>query len=316
MYYTIRHITHFGYSNPISESVMEVFMQPRTEGIQRCLRFKLVTSPRARVFEQHDDLGNNYHFFDIPVRHEQLTISAESVVELVAPPPLPESLGASAWERLDQATKPGEFWDMLAPSSLTQPSALLHQFARELDISRSSDPLQLLHHINQQVHARLTYATDSTKVDSPIDVALAARRGVCQDYAHIMIALVRSVRIPCRYVSGYLFYHKDDQSTPDATHAWVEAFLPELGWIGFDPTNNILAGERHIRVAIGRDYNDVPPTRGVFKGKAESELTVEVEVKPTDAPFAVESLLPVTGWQPEVEEQQLQTQQQQQQQQQ
>ncbi len=315
MYYTVQHITHFGYSAPISESVMEVFMQPRTEGIQRCLRFKLVTSPRTHVFEQHDDLGNVYHFFDIPLQHEHLTISAESVVELVAPPPLPESLGADAWEQLDQATKPGEFWDMLTPSSLTQTSAPLNQFAQDLDVRRRIDPLQLLHQINQQVHTSLTYTPDSTKVDLPIDVALEARRGVCQDYAHIMIALVRSVGIPCRYVSGYLFYTKSYQSTPDATHAWVEAFLPPLGWIGFDPTNNVLAGERHIRVAIGRDYNDVPPTRGVFKGKAESELTVEVEVALTDAPFAVESLLPVTGWQPEVDERQVQTQQQQQQQQ-
>jgi transglutaminase-like putative cysteine protease len=109
-------------------------------------------------------------------------------------------------------------------------------------------------------------------------------------------------------VSGYLYYHKDHRSTPDATHAWVEAYLPPVGWIGFDPTNNILAEERHIRVAVGRDYNDVPPTRGVFKGKAETDLTVEVHVTPTESPFAVESLLPVTGWLPEDEQHQSQQQ--------
>ena len=106
--------------------------------------------------------------------------------------------------------------------------------------------------------------------------------------------------IPCRYVSGYLFYHKGYRSTPDATHAWVEAYLPPFGWIGFDPTNNILAGERHIRAAVGRDYNDVPPTRGVFKGKAETELTVEVHVTPTEiARSRSKRCCPSAGWLPE-----------------
>jgi transglutaminase-like putative cysteine protease len=102
---------------------------------------------------------------------------------------------------------------------------------------------------------------------------------VCQDFTHIMLAMVRRVGIPARYISGYISRRKpSDRSAEDATHAWVEAFLPEQGWIGFDPTNNTLAGEGHIRVAIGRDYQDVPPTRGTFKGKAESKLDVAVQV--------------------------------------
>lgn len=108
------------------------------------------------------------------------------------------------------------------------------------------------------------------------------RAGVCQDFAHIFIAIARRLRIPCRHVSGYLFHRRadHDRSAPDSSHAWVEAYLPELGWIGFDPTNNLVAGERHITVALGRDYADVPPTRGVFKGNAASELRVGVQVTP------------------------------------
>ena len=107
-----------------------------------------------------------------------------------------------------------------------------------------------------------------------------------------MIALARHLRVPCRYVSGYLFHRVEynDRSAQDATHAWVEALLPELGWVGFDPTNNLLAGQRHIRVAVGRDYADVPPTRGVFKGAAESELSVAVQVKPAEEPDSEEAL--------------------------
>ncbi len=124
-----------------------------------------------------------------------------------------------------------------------------------------------------------------TKADSPIDHALKAGRGVCQDFAHVMIAICRQWGAPARYVSGYLFTDRTagDRSNPEATHAWVEVFLPTLGWIGVDPTNNILAGERHIVVATGRDYADVPPTRGVYKGEAENELTVTVSVRQANA---------------------------------
>jgi transglutaminase-like putative cysteine protease len=133
-----------------------------------------------------------------------------------------------------------------------------------------------------------------TEVNSPIEVALEQRRGVCQDFAHIMTAIARQWGIPTRYVSGYL-YHKGsrDRSAADATHAWVEAWLPSLGWVGFDPTNNIMAGERHIRAAVGRDYADVPPTRGTYKGGADSELSIAVSLEPTQAPVRHEDFLKV-----------------------
>jgi transglutaminase-like putative cysteine protease len=136
-------------------------------------------------------------------------------------------------------------------------------------------------------------------VDSPIDDALQARRGVCQDFAHIFLALARRLGVPARYVSGYLYHDADrvDRSGDGATHAWAEVLLPGLGWTGFDPTNNLIAGERHIRVAIGRDYGDVPPTRGVFKGASHvrTELAVSVRVGPARSPFADEPV-PFVPW--------------------
>jgi transglutaminase-like putative cysteine protease len=134
-----------------------------------------------------------------------------------------------------------------------------------------------------------------TQVHSPIAHALDAKRGVCQDFAHIMIAVVRHWGVPARYVSGYLYHRRTDKdrSSPDATHAWVEAYLPSLGWVGFDPTNNLVVADRHIRVAVGRDYADVPPTRGTFKGEVESELAVAVRVEPTSAPVRHEEFLRV-----------------------
>ncbi len=280
MYYSIRHITRFRYNAPISESMMEVRIQPRTEGTQHCLDFRLATTPRARILDYRGEQGNKVHHFDVPNRHTQLTISAHSLVELLAPAEPPEALTSKAWEELDALTANDEYWDWLVPSHFATPTELLYTLAKELDVRRRDDPLTLLREINMRLHKSIEYAPEITNVDSPIDDALMVRRGVCQDFAHIMITLVRTLGIPCRYVSGYLFQQSGhrDRSSDSATHAWVEAMLPGLGWIGFDPTNDTVARGRHIRVAVGRDYADVPPTRGIFRGNAHSELTVTVKV--------------------------------------
>jgi len=156
----------------------------------------------------------------------------------------------------------------------------------ELHLERRGDPLSLLKEINNAIYENFDYAPNTTRVDSPIDDALLTHQGVCQDFAHIMIALVRQLRIPCRYVSGYLYHQSEsqDRSPAGASHAWIEAYLGEAGWVEFDPTNNLMGCERHIRVAVGRDYADVPPTRGVHRGEAESELRVLVTVSMVDAP--------------------------------
>ena len=150
-----------------------------------------------------------------------------------------------------------------------------------------------------EIYARFEYKPQSTRVDSPIDVALEARRGVCQDFAHIFIALMRPLGIPTRYVSGYLFRDlaASDRPAEGASHAWAESFVPGLGWVGFDPTNNLVVEDQHIRVAVGRDYADVPPTRGVYKGATavRNELAVAVRVGPVTSPL-VGDALPFTPW--------------------
>ena len=292
MHLSINHVTKFRYSAPITESIMELRMQPLTEGPQRCLKFELSLKPTARVTAYRAHLGNAVHHFDIPGRHTQLVINARSLIETLPRAEPPEALAPGAWDELDALVEGGDYWDMLMPSHFAQPTAALLDFARELDLRRRDDPLTVLRELNAAIYNAFDYVPQSTSADSPIDEALEARKGVCQDYSHIMIALARSLRVPCRYVSGYLFHRVEynDRSAQDATHAWVEALLPELGWVGFDPTNNLPAGQRHIRVAVGRDYADVPPTRGVFKGAAESELSVAVQVKPAEEPDSEEAL--------------------------
>lgn len=292
MFYSIRHVTRFQYSSPVSESLMEVRMRPRSELLQQCLKFELHVTPRARVQFYRDYLGNTVHYFDVPGHHNRLALIAEAVVEVEEPADIPEAVPMAAWEAVDEMWASGEHYEFQTPSHYAQPSAELEKFIAEIGVDRRENPLTVLRRLNEQIYQAFEYVPKSTKVDSPIDVALVNRKGVCQDFTHIMIAIVRGLKIPCRYVSGYVFPRPEhaDRTASGATHAWVEAWIPGIGaaqqglWVGFDPTNNVLCGDRHIRAAIGRDYADVPPTKGVFKGRATSELSVAVRVQPTDAP--------------------------------
>ena len=296
MYYSIRHLTKFLYSNPVSESMMETRMHPRSDQNQRCLTFHLSVSPRCRVFSYRDHLANQVHHFDIPGQHGQLVIVAESLVEVAPAPQIPAFLAPDAWAELDSMIEKGDYWEMLFPSEFAAPTPALDALANDLDVQRRDDPLMVLHQLNEQIYKYFDYKPKSTKVDSPIDLALSTHTGVCQDFAHIMITLVRTkLRIPCRYVSGYLFHGQSDhdRSVHSATHAWIEALVPQLGWVGFDPTNWLVAGDRHIRTAIGRDYADVPPTHGIFRGRANSELTVAVRVTPSEGTPSLDQELPV-----------------------
>lgn len=297
MRYTIKHVTRFAYDVPVSESVVEARMQPRSDGNQRCVQFSLTTQPSSRVMVYQDHDGNNVHHFGVAGKHSRLTVTADALVESGAAPLIPNDLGRGMWEQLERMNASGEHWEFLNPSAFTRHTPLLTAFNAEIGMDRTVDPLSWLRRLNTEIYDRFEYTPQSTRVDSPIDEALTARKGVCQDFSHIMIALVRQAGIPCRYVSGYLFHQgRGDRSAASATHAWVEALLPDLGWVGFDPTNNVLAEERHIRVAIGRDYADVPPTRGVFKGVSavRSELAVAVRVGPAQP--APGETLPFVPW--------------------
>jgi transglutaminase-like putative cysteine protease len=310
MDYTVRHVTRFRYSAPVAESMMELRMQPRGEGAQRCLSFALTTEPRARPTATRDYLGNIVHHFGVPARHKELTITAQALVMVAPPPALPTALDPDAWDELQALVADSDAAEMLVPSHFARSTSLLRELARELRLRRRDDPLTLLREANTGVHQSFAYTPQSTNVHSSIDDALRRRQGVCQDFTHVMIALVRELGIPCRYVSGYLYRHSS-QLGRDATHAWVEALLPRWGWVGFDPTNDTLAGERHIRTAIGRDYADVPPTRGVFKGRADTELSVAVQVVAAGEALGADELLPVSqgaphessGEQPEQQQQ-------------
>ena len=287
MFYAIRHFTRYRYSHSVWQSMMEVRMHPRSEGNQRCFVFQLSVNPRARIFGYTDSYGNLVHHFDLPSRHGQLTIITDALVNIEVQPPAPEVMDYEAWSDLEQLVEKKDYWDMLMPSHFARQSPELAELAKEIGATERDgrSPLALLQGIAAGVHRSFSYMKKSTAVDSPIAHALRSRQGVCQDFAHIMIALARNANIPCRYVSGYIYHSGEGADTlaDGATHAWVEALLPGVGWVGFDPTINRLVGEGHIRTAIGRDYADVPPTMGMMMGRADTQLQVRVRVTPSQA---------------------------------
>jgi transglutaminase-like putative cysteine protease len=296
MFYSIRHVTRFRYSHPVHESVMELRMQPRSEGPQALRSFQIATNPRAQLYAYTDYLGNAVYHFNVLRAHEMLRIDVQSVVEISSAPAPPPAADALEWQRYNPYNLTDDHFDLLEPSKFAHASPALGAFVAAHDlVAPQGDPLTALRNLSRTIHDAFDYEQGITQVHSPIDHALAEKRGVCQDFAHVMIAIARGWGIPARYVSGYLHHRRkgQDRSDEDATHAWVEAYLPSLGWIGIDPTNNVEVGDRHIRVAVGRDYADVPPTRGTFKGDAESELAIALFVEPTQAPVRHEEFLRV-----------------------
>ncbi len=292
MRYAITHMTRFTYGSPVTESHMEVRMQPRTEREQTCLAYELHVDPHARLHSYRDCLTNWVEHFSVPRRHEALTITARSLVAVEALPALPLALDADTWQEVDEWSGQDAHWDLRNPSRFAEWTEALCGYQASIAAARerSADPLSTVRSIMTAVHRDFEYAPNSTRVDSPIDEALAARRGVCQDFVHITVAMLRRLGLPSRYVSGYIAPDaaEDPPTAPLATHAWVEVLLPTLGWSGFDPTNDREAGVRHIRVAIGRDYADVPPARGVCKGAASSTLAVTIDIRPADTVDPVE----------------------------
>ena len=279
--YEIEHVSRYLYTKPVRDCVMSLCLKPRDDSRQRLLRFEAATAPPSPLNSELDCFGNTKHVLNIHREHDRLEITVRSTVETAPAPPLPDSLDAEAWGEIRSWSESFTYWDYTHASIFARPSPALANFVDRLRIERGDDPLETLLRLSDTLYRSFEYVPGSTSAVSPIEHILESGRGVCQDYAHTMIAIARSWGIPTRYVSGYLHVtgKAGEQAPETATHAWVECLLPDLGWIGFDPTNQTLADERHARIAVGRDYQDVSPTRGVLQGGGESTLAVDVRMR-------------------------------------
>ncbi len=246
---------------------------------QQLLAFSLETRPDVRAADDIDCFGNQRHVLSLLAKHDHLEIEARSLVIPAGDPDLPADLGDNPWERLNAASHPFEDWEWLRPTQLTSASASLTAFVERHAIAPGADPLASTRDLSERLHRTLNYVPGSTSTQSTIEDILATGQGVCQDYAHLMIAISRSWGIPSRYVSGFL-YDNSDEGGYHTTHAWVECRFPDVGWVGFDPTNDSIAGACHIRIAAGRDFSDVSPTRGILLGGCRTTLDVDVRIRP------------------------------------
>ena len=283
--YAVEHVMEFAYDAPVRLSVMTLYLCPLRDRRQWVRSFSVATDPAGALFDFADPFGNTGCFLDRPAPHDRMVVRAKSQVELVPAEPLPDRLAPGAWKKVRRAAEDPRFWALARPSRFVQPdSRALRQFVSDHGLEPLDDPLATALALRSRLHEIFEYAPGATAVDSPIERVLETGRGVCQDYAHVMASILRGWDLPCRYVSGYLgpkAETEQESSSGDSeegqSHAWVECWFPELGWTGFDPTNDA-GDDRHVRVAVGRDYADVPPSRGVYQGSAGSVLETTVIV--------------------------------------
>ena len=286
MRFRITHRTLYVYAGAASESFMEARLTPLTDDSQRLLSRQLVTSPKANIHRYTDYFGNAAESFSIVQRHRELLLESVCEVETTPCPPPQVAMDITLAEARQMFR--GEklkLFEFLAPSAAITGGPEVQALAHKLFKSSASIGRSLLE-FNHWIKTHFVYAAGSTQIDTPVEVALKQRTGVCQDFAQVMIAVLRAAEIPARYVTGYIETETQRKASESKrapalvgaseSHAWVEAYLPGGFWWPLDPTNDCIAGERHVKVAVGRDYHDCTPTRGVFKGTHTEKLSVAV----------------------------------------
>ena len=307
----VTHETRYAYSPPVETAQHLAHLKPRTTLSQRLVSHALTVSPKpAQRSESPDVYGNARAFFALDSTHEELVVTAESVVETSPPLLSPAAARELPWEEVRERFRYAKGARFDAAAEFVFPS---HYVPRHDDFAAYARPsfapgrplFDAAMDLALRMYADFTYESNSTEINTPAIDALAQRRGVCQDFAHIMIACLRSLSLPARYVSGYLLTQPPPGQPrlvgADASHAWVSVYLPgeAMGdgggdgeWVDFDPTNGRTSGEDYVTVAIGRDFSDVSPMRGVLRGGAQHTLDVAVTVRPDEADAGVAHLQP------------------------
>lgn len=288
MRYRVRHQTRYEYAEAVALCHNEGYLLPRSSTRQRCIRAELDIQPAPMVLrERHDFFGNRASYFAVQVSHRQLTVEAESEVEVL--PQTEENLfGSTPWEVVrdglgEDFSTPGlEARDFVLASPFVPLDDRIYDYAK-LSFPPGRPLLEAVRELTKRIFEEFRYDPGFSTIVTPLSEVMEHRRGVCQDFAHLQIACLRSLGLPARYVSGYLETlpppGKPKLQGADASHAWLSVYDPEQGWTDFDPTNDQLVGEQHITTAWGRDYGDVTPLKGIIFGGGEHTLEVAVDVE-------------------------------------
>ena len=288
MFFHIEHTTEYRYSEPATESFSELRLRPRDSLRQKVSRHSTRVEPAVLVESHTDYFGNFVETVSIPVRHPSLVVTSVCDVETKPFNDVLASVQMSVAEARQLHTgQRRELHDFLRPSQIVTFQEGVWKLADEF-LSPAAPFSESLRALNTHLFRTLRYRPGATDAGTTVEQFLKVKEGVCQDFAHLMISVCRAAGIPARYVSGYI--ETDPVLGPDgepldtaligatASHAWLEIFTPQGLWVGFDPTNDCLEGERHVQIGIGRDYADVPPMKGIFQGSNAQSLSVQVRV--------------------------------------
>jgi transglutaminase-like putative cysteine protease len=278
MLLSVLHRTTFLYAGAAHDSFNEVRLRPVDDASQTCRSFDLATEPAAAMRDYLDFYGNRVHYFDVTGRHETLVITASSEVETTpngARPPVPE-VTLSQLETSGELDGQAEF---LADSRYVPLDVQLWKEAQDTLAGGRRDLWADTRRLCRHVYTTFRYKPESTGVNTLATDALRLRCGVCQDFAHVALGLCRTSGIPARYVSGYFFNPDLPVGEEEASHAWIEVFIPGYGWAGYDPTHDRSADQRYVKLASGRDYADIRPVNGTYRGAPARDLRVEVKIR-------------------------------------
>jgi len=280
MRFDITHVTDYRYEQPASEAYVEARLTPPERATQRTLSHTIEFSPEAPLTGYTDYFGNPTAFYSMIKRHPRLTVTNRLSVETLAPVLPEDALALTVGEaRQIFSSVATDVFDHLRGTPAAPNGGEAAKWGRKL--LRSDIPLrEALSALNKEVHREFKYTKGSTDVSTPLATVWKTRKGVCQDFAHIMLSVLRTSGLPSRYVCGYIETDPPKGSRrlvgAVATHAWVEILVPGMEWVALDPTNNQWCGERHVAVSVGRDFADAAPLRGTFKGSGGQTLSVKV----------------------------------------
>jgi transglutaminase-like putative cysteine protease len=275
--FKIHHITKYTYEGPVTDGANQIVLYPVKDEFQEVLSQELTITGEPLIEVYQDYYGNEIGSFSQAEPHSLLVIDSRVEVITKPKPPIDDSAEKDAqWGLLEQLRWQVPYIDFLKQEQFASVAEILESICP--DRARSKTPLAAAEQLRTYVFDNFKYIQGVTSVETTLDEVWKLKAGVCQDFAHILLVLLRQIQVPARYVSGYVCPNKNGMRGEGATHAWIEAYIPFNGWVGLDPTNNCLASDLYVRLAVGRSFSDCSPVRGTYKGSAGQMLEVGVSV--------------------------------------
>jgi len=275
--FNIHHITRYTYEGPVRDSANQIVLFPIKDEFQEVVKQDLSITGEPPVDIYKDYYGNEIGSFTHAESHTALVIDSRlEVITKPRPALVDDNPAAQQWDYLLQLRWQVPYIDFLKQEKFASLAEVLED--AHLEDMLSQTPLQATTQLTTYIYDHFKYIKGLTTVETTLDEVWSLRAGVCQDFAHFLLVLLRQINIPARYVSGYICPNKNGMRGEGATHAWIEAFIPGNGWVGFDPTNNCVVDDLHVRLAVGRNFSDCSPVKGTYKGTAGQTLEVGVSV--------------------------------------